>query len=172
MQHITERRRHDRFTVEPMYSSVTVRRILRGVLADEAVEGNAYNLSLGGIRFELDAPLPKGALISIEIELPGCPAPICATARVVRVFSAIDDPGPRRMAVEFASFAQDSRATLERYLAQKWLRAETPRFNVGFAVVPTKAAHDSDALRKCELTIEASASTLTSSRKTKSASAA
>ena len=168
MQHITERRRHDRFTVEPMYSSVTVRRISRGVLASEATEGHVYNVSLGGMRFELDEPLPKGALISIELELPGCDALICATARIVRLFSEIDDPGPRRMAIEFESFAQDSRVTLERHLSQKWLRAETPRFTAS----RIKIAHDSAALRQCELTIETSASTLTSSRKTKSASAA
>ncbi len=116
MANQSERRRHERFTVDPMYSSVAVSRGTR------RTDGHVYDVSLGGMRFELDRAVPKGAEIDVEIQLPGCTDAICAKARVVRVFDRIDDPGPRRMAVEFETFAAGSKAMLERYLGQKWLR--------------------------------------------------
>ena len=112
----TDRRRFERFTVPPMLSSVQV------VRGPRCCEGHVYDVGLGGMRFELDAPLPKGAEVSVEITLPGCAGAICAKARVVRVFAKSDDPGPRRMAVEFESFSDAGEAMLSRYLGQKWLR--------------------------------------------------
>ena len=112
----TDRRRFERFTVPPMLSSVQV------VRGPRCCEGHVYDVGLGGMRFELDAPLPKGAEVSVEFTLPGCAGAICAKARVVRVFAKSDDPGPRRMAVEFESFSDAGEAMLSRYLGQKWLR--------------------------------------------------
>jgi len=126
-----ERRQHDRFTVDPMYSSVVVSPIRKrsskplgargaaalapaaGADADAATqssEGHLYEVSLGGMRFELDEPVPAGARFRAEINLPGCGAPITVDARVVRVYDEVDDPGPRRMVAEFETFAAGARA--------------------------------------------------------------
>jgi len=116
MSHTNERRHHPRYTVDPMYSAITVQR--RG----GAEHGHVYDVSLAGMRFELDRPMRRGSTVDVEVTLPGCESAIRAKARVVRVFSNLDDPGPRRMAVEFETFADGARAMLERYLSQKWLR--------------------------------------------------
>jgi c-di-GMP-binding flagellar brake protein YcgR len=116
-----EQRRYPRFEIDAMYSSVSVQRT-DGSGGQTALDGHAYDISLGGLRFELDEALPAGSRVAIEVGLPGCPQPIRATARVVRVFSAVDDPGPRRMAVEFETFLGASRDMLDRHIAQGWLR--------------------------------------------------
>lgn len=167
-----ERRRFERFTVEPMYSSVEV-----SVLAEPSVEppsavrraakhadgafecqprlGHAYDLSLCGVRFELDEALPRGARTRIEIMLPGCTEPIRARGRIVRVFDAVDDPGPRRMAIAFERFEGASRTALARHLADGWLRR-----------APVQVR------RSARSTSAASASVSRGSRRTRSASAA
>lgn len=116
MSESIDRRRHPRFTVDPMYSAVSV--VRRG----QREEGHVYDVSLSGMRFELDRPARRGSTLDVEVSLPGCEDAIRAKARVVRVFDEVDDPGPRRMAVEFETFSAGSRAILERYLGQKWLR--------------------------------------------------
>lgn len=74
------------------------------------LEGHAYDISVSGIRFEVDSPLPAGMAISVEIHLPGLVDPVCASARVVRVFDEDDDPGPRRMGAVFTAFASPADA--------------------------------------------------------------
>jgi PilZ domain len=156
-----DRRQHPRFTVDPMYSALTVRPIAgRRAKAAEPVEGHVYEVSLGGMRFELDEPLPLGARIEVDLVLPGIDKPIHANARVARVFDAVDDPGPRRMVAEFETFAAGARAAFERFLGQKWLRP-----------APVQA-HDEEAEATCEVMIETSAPGSKGSRKRKSASAA
>lgn len=116
-----ERRRFPRFEVDPMYSSVSVRPSdAQG--EGEIRHGHLYDVSLGGARIELDEACGTGEKLALEIELPGCPKPIAATARVVRVFDQLDDPGPRRVCVEFETFATGAREMLSRHLAQGWLR--------------------------------------------------
>ena len=156
-----DRRHHPRFTVDPMYSAITVRPVSeqRSKGADPS-EGHVYEVSLGGMRFELDEPLPVGAKIEVDVVLPGIEKPIHAQARVARVFDAVDDPGPRRMVAEFETFAAGARAALERYLGQNWLRP-----------APVQA-QDDEAEATCEVMIETSASGAKGSRKRKSASAA
>lgn len=156
-----DRRQHQRFTVDPMYSAITVRPVAaRRSKAAEPAEGHVYEVSLGGMRFELDEPLPLGARIEVDVVLPGIDRPIQANARVARVFDEVDDPGPRRMVAEFETFAEGSRAMLERYLGQNWLRP-----------APVEA-HDEEVDATCEVMIETSASGSKGSRKRKSASAA
>ena len=159
-----DRRTAARFTVEPMYSSVSV--VVTGATRGGAKapatdsqpsEGHVYEVGLGGMRFELDEPLPSRTAVDLTITLRGCEAPIAVRGRVVDVFDAADDPGPRRMVVEFETFKDGAEATLERYLSQKWL----------------KPAADQRASRpNASASAAASTSGRTSSAKVKSASAA
>jgi hypothetical protein len=125
------------------------------------VDGHVYEVSLGGIRFELDQPLPVGTRVSVEVTLPGCTKPICAEGRIVRVFDEIDDPGPRRMVVEFETFAAGARESLDRYLSQKWLRR-----------APTQQFVEAESEPTCEVMIETNAVAGKGSKKRSSASAA
>lgn len=158
-----DRRRHARFTVDPMFSSVAVLPAGAAVPCGElGCDGHLYEVSLGGMRFELDEPLPRDARVSVAISLPGCPQPIRADARIVRVFDQVDDPGPRRMVAEFETFAQGAREMLAKYLDQKWLRP---------APVQAFEASDDDQ-ETCEVMIETNASGAKGSKTRKSASAA
>lgn len=173
MTQTNDRRRHERFTVDPMYSAVAVslsrprtgHQMVAGEHVDGHVEGHVdghvYEVSLGGIRFELDQPLPVGTRVSVEVTLPGCTKPICAEGRIVRVFDEIDDPGPRRMVVEFETFAAGARESLERYLSQKWLRR-----------APTQQFVEAESEPTCEVMIETNAVAGKGSKKRSSASAA
>ena len=69
------------------------------------LEGHAYDISVSGVRFELDTALPAGMAVEIELTLPGLVDSVRASARIVRVFDEHDDPGPRRMAAVFTAFA-------------------------------------------------------------------
>jgi len=69
------------------------------------LEGHGYDVSLTGMRFELDDELPTGSEVQIEVYPPAENEPIRMHGVVVRVFSHDDDPGPRRMAVQFTAFA-------------------------------------------------------------------
>lgn len=102
-----------------MYTLIKVR--CPGATAPDA-QGHIYDISQGGARFELDEPIEEGTRIAVEISLPGCPKEIAVSGKVVRVNDAADDPGPRRMALMFESFADESsRDALSRYLKQRWL---------------------------------------------------
>lgn len=166
MTQTNDRRRHERFTVDPMYSAVAVSPLATSNRTSngregEHVDGHVYEVSLGGIRFELDQPLPVGTRVSVEVTLPGCTKPICAEGRIVRVFDEIDDPGPRRMVVEFETFAAGARESLERYLSQKWLRR-----------APTQQFVEAESEPTCEVMIETNAVARKGSKKRSSASAA
>ena len=67
-------------------------------------EGHAYDVSLTGLRFELDEPLEEGSSVEIELHLPGLLTSIRSKARVVRIFDEDGDHGPRRMAATFQGF--------------------------------------------------------------------
>jgi c-di-GMP-binding flagellar brake protein YcgR len=157
-QSLTDRRSHDRFVVEPMYSGVLA--TPRATRSSEPLEGHVYEISLGGMRFELDEALPRESVVSVEISLPGCDGPIAVEGRVLRVFDAVDDPGPRRMVLEFETFAAGARERLSRYLGQKWLRKAPPQ-PVGVEDEPT-----------CEVMIETNEAAAKASGSRKSVNAA
>ncbi|MSR17733.1 MAG: PilZ domain-containing protein [Phycisphaerales bacterium] len=71
------------------------------------LEGHAYDISISGLRFELDEALAEGMPVEIELHLPGCQSSVKANAKIVRVFDHADDPGPRRMAAHFEGFEND-----------------------------------------------------------------
>jgi len=109
------RRRHTRFVTPPMYTGIAVRRM------DEEhfrAEGHAYNLSEGGIQFELDDPIAPGTTVALRIDLPilhpgahAAPADV-GPGRAVFVIGNvvwIDDDapsGPFRHAVAFTRFCR------------------------------------------------------------------
>ena len=78
-QPIADRRAHDRFVVEPMYSAVRI--TPRGRKSGEPLDGHIYEISLGGMRFELDEPLPRDSVVTAELTLPGCEVPIMVDGR-------------------------------------------------------------------------------------------
>ena len=69
-----------------------------------ALEGHGYDVSLTGMRFELDEALSLGTEVEIQLFPAGDAQPVRMRGVVVRVFSRDDDPGPRRMAVQFTAF--------------------------------------------------------------------
>src|SRR5579862_6810494 len=89
-----------------MYTPVAVK-----LLADDSYEfeGHAYDISEGGMRFELDRPIEAGTPVAIRVMLPG-PRPqaersVCVYANVIWVENDADEPGPVRMAAAFTKFA-------------------------------------------------------------------
>lgn len=122
------RRKHERFVVPPMYTPICVR-----MLDDETttLDGHAYDVSEGGVQFELDRPLPAGTPIAVQIMLPpdaddiGPGRSVFALANVIWVGVDPDEPGPARMAAVFTSFARlGDRDRLIRHLVRsRYLRA-------------------------------------------------
>lgn len=107
MSMLLNRRRYERFTLPVGYSPVRVRPLGEPVQCDE---GHAYDISEGGLRFELNEPIEPGTPVSIEIELPGQASQsvpgrsVYVIANVVWVSEDADEPGPVRMAAAFTRF--------------------------------------------------------------------
>jgi len=104
------RRRFERFALPAMYTPVTARRF-----ADDRheLEGHAYDVSEGGVQFELDEPIAAGTPLNLQITLPAShfdeadpegPRSIFAVASVV--WSDASEPGPVRIAAAFTKFAR------------------------------------------------------------------
>lgn len=105
-----ERRRHPRYALPPMYTRILVR------LLDEddfTWEGHAYDISEGGLRFELDRAIAPGTPVAMRIDLPHAHSERSTTRRAAFVFANIvwlqdeDEPGPVRMAAVFTQFARE-----------------------------------------------------------------
>lgn len=81
--------------------------------------GHIYDVSVEGMRFELDAPLEPGTLIEARGMLPGHRQTLFrALGRVVRVHDEHADVPPVRMAMRFESFASSvDHHRLRNYLA-------------------------------------------------------
>lgn len=89
------------------------------------LEGHAYDISLSGLRFELDNALAEGDQVGIELHLPGMHESVKSQARIVRVYDEDGDPGPRRMAASFKSFESPSDAArLSRHLGMGYFGRE------------------------------------------------
>src|ERR1043165_8398451 len=100
------RRRFERFALRPMYTTVSAQAIANGI----KFEGHAYDISEGGIRFELDEAMTPGTPIALQITLPGQSAEadrqVCVYANVIWVDEDLAEPGPVRMAAAFTRFAR------------------------------------------------------------------
>ena len=107
-----------------MYTAVTACRKSAGAGEEPKLHGHVYDLSRSGVRIELDVPLDPGESVALLLDLPGAGAEVEASASVVWVNDALDDPGPRRMALWFTEFARDAdRDRLTQYLGTVTRRA-------------------------------------------------
>jgi hypothetical protein len=76
-----------------------------------ANEGNAYDISEGGVRFEAELPIAPGSTVQMRITLPNLSAHDLESNRTVLVTANVvwledeDEPGPYKMAAIFKSFA-------------------------------------------------------------------
>ncbi len=109
--HARERRQHPRFVLPSMYTAVAVRPLDRDRFQ---WEGHAYDLSEGGMRFEIDHPIAPGTPVALRLQLPGAGMLRVAERRPVYAFGNVvwieeddvDQPGPVRMACVFSRFLQ------------------------------------------------------------------
>ncbi|MSQ90380.1 MAG: PilZ domain-containing protein [Phycisphaerales bacterium] len=104
------RRAADRFAPQIGYTRVVIATELQDA-PPTAFEGHAYDISLSGLRFELDEPLETGDKVVIELHLPGLLRSIRTTAHVVRILDEDGEAGPRRMAATFHAFESPVDAT-------------------------------------------------------------
>lgn len=126
MKNTINRRRYQRFTLQPMYTPVAV-----GLVDDDGtwserldIEGHAYDISEGGIRFELDRPVKPGTKIAMQITLPTAGDNDVGPGRSIFVFATVvwledeDVAGPVRTAAVFNHFARvGDKERLLRYFA-------------------------------------------------------
>ena len=97
-----DQRKHPRIKVPAMYTLIRAR-----VLGSNRYSwtGHIYDVSLGGVRFELDMPIEVGTQLEIRGMLPGSGhTTFRAVGRVVRIHSDADDHGPCIMGLQFESF--------------------------------------------------------------------
>jgi hypothetical protein len=123
-QSAADRRAADRFAPQVGYSRVVVS-VDKPNRSHNAFEGHAYDVSVNGLRFELDEPLEEGTPIEVELHLPGLLQSIRSTGRVVRVLDELEEAGPQRMAVAFRSFSSPLDASrLTKHLASGFFGPE------------------------------------------------
>jgi len=108
-----EARTQPRVPLPAMYTLLRVRPIGE---ARYRWTGHIYDVSLSGMRFELDATLDPGAEVEVRVMLPGTGhCTFRASGRVVRLHDG--EFGPCRMAMNFDRFQNPAdRARLEAYL--------------------------------------------------------
>lgn len=105
-----DRRRFPRFALEAGYSPLSVR-----FLEDDhfSVDGFAYDISEGGLRFEADRGIEPGTTVVLQINLPTMNRHPKGPGRAVFVFANVvwiedeDEPGPVKMAAVFSKFARE-----------------------------------------------------------------
>lgn len=121
---VAEARCEPRLKVPAMYTLLRARRVGD---AKYTWTGYIYDISLSGMRFELDEPVEPGAEIEVRGMLPaGKHTTFRAIGTVVRVHEdpeKPDDLGPVRMAMRFTRFVREhERERLNGFLAHSGLR--------------------------------------------------
>jgi len=104
-----ERRQHERFAVPWMYTPVWLREMED---ARFRLFGHAYDVSRGGMRFELDEPIEPGRAVGVRIGLASAgvaelwrPRSVHAMATVIWVEpDDVESGGAVRMACAFRNF--------------------------------------------------------------------
>jgi c-di-GMP-binding flagellar brake protein YcgR len=83
-----------------------------------SLTGHAYDISAGGVRFELDRPLPFGEHVEVRINLPGADQQqIAAQGVVVRYHDDQENRGPVRMALSFTDWVDPTdKQTLDHFV--------------------------------------------------------
>ena len=106
-----------RLKLPPMYTLVRVR--LPGD-SHYRWTGHVYDVSLAGMRFELDEALPPGTSVETRTMLPGQAHTLFhATGRIIRLHDEADEPGPMRMGMAFDGFTTPlDRRRLAEHLEQ------------------------------------------------------
>ena len=122
------RRIHTRYRLPSMYTEIGVRE-----LQDDEFRftGHAYDISLGGMRFELDEAIEPGTSIAVRIQLPGPTTDrerraIFAMANVVWIEEDdVESGGPIRMACVFRNFCHpgDEQRLLSQLSSGHYARA-------------------------------------------------
>jgi len=97
-----DRRQHPRFVLQAGYSPLIIRRMDD----DRIIEGTAYDISRGGMRFEADEIITPGSQVAVQIDLPGLAEPVIGFMNVVWIEDE-EDPAPYKMASVFAGFASE-----------------------------------------------------------------
>ncbi len=124
-----DRREYARFRVNPGYTPVEAR-----IHPEErfTLAGHVYDLSEGGVCFELDHPVPPGTRVSLKIDLPAHAAArvadhgpgraVFVTGNVV--WCDLDEPGASRMAVAITRYdrAGDRERLIRALTAGRYLR--------------------------------------------------
>lgn len=114
----SDRRTHTRFALRPMYSAMEVK--LPSDVA-QAFEGHAYDISRGGVCFELDSRIEPGTPVLMKLTLPewllgltdGETDLTSVQVKGTVVWNDDDDvPGPVRMAAVFTSFGTSAERDL------------------------------------------------------------
>ena len=103
-----DRRRYERFAVEPSLTGVAVR------VGDEPEFvhlGHAYDVSEGGVCFELDNPIQPGTPVSMRIDLPAASLAVAGDEPGQSVYVSgtvvwcrMDEPGPAKLAMVVSRF--------------------------------------------------------------------
>lgn len=102
------RRQFERYCLNAAFTPVTVRLRDDGM---KVLDGHSYDISEGGIQFELDEPIEPGTPVILQVTLPipvaghdlGPERSVVATANIV--WADDSEPGPVRMAAVFTGFA-------------------------------------------------------------------
>lgn len=107
MQNQENRRIGPRYVLPVAYTPIAVRMLDEEVFT---MEGHAYDISAGGVQFELDQGIEPGTRVAVRIHLPTRVGDI-GPGRAVFAFGNVvwnddEDVGPVRLAVAFTSFAR------------------------------------------------------------------
>lgn len=125
-----DRRQHPRFMVSPMYTEAQLR-----VLDEDTYRhvGHVYDMSEGGVQFEMDRPIAPGTAVALQVALPNPPAnveDVDGYGRAIFVVGNVvwcesDEPGPARMAMVITRYchAGDRERLLRRLTRGQYLRA-------------------------------------------------
>lgn len=110
-----DQREHPRIKVPAMYTLLRAR-----VLGSSKYTwtGHIYDVSVGGMRFELDMPIEPGTQLELRGMLPGSGhTTFRAIGRVVRVHSDREERGPAILGLKFESFQSPmDRQRLSEYI--------------------------------------------------------
>ena len=144
-----ERRTQPRFSLPIGYTPIAIR-----MPEDKffTLEGHAYDISRGGVQFELDRPLEPGTRVALKIELPNGSRIIAlpgSSEKTIRVYAGVDlllvDEAARVEDALFHSITPmlaTSATVTDDSFASLFLTAfETPGTKAGHPVEPVQAGN-------------------------------